>query len=71
MPCGNWGTAGCACRDEVGDKYYSQIQGWLDRGLLENPDSVPLLMLQADFADAEKKYDESADIYKKLLAREK
>ena len=59
-----------ARRDEVGDKYDSQIQGWIDRGLLENPDSVPLLMLQADFADVEKNYDEAAEIYKKLLARE-
>jgi len=58
-----------ARRDEVGDKYDSQIQGWLDRGLLENPDSVPLLMLEAEFADVEKNYDEAAEIYKKLLAR--
>ena len=38
-------------------------------GLLENPDSVPLLMLQAEFADVEKNYDKAAEIYKKLLAR--
>jgi tetratricopeptide (TPR) repeat protein len=58
-----------ARRDEIGDKYDGQVEGWLDRGLLENPESVPLLMLQAEFADVEKKYDEAADIYKKLLAR--
>jgi len=58
-----------ARRDEVGDKYDSQIQGWIDRGLLENPDSVPMLMLQAEFDDVEKRYDDAAAIYSKLLAR--
>jgi tetratricopeptide (TPR) repeat protein len=58
-----------AQRDKVGDKYDSQVQGWLDRGLLENPDSVPLLMLQAEFFDVTKKYDEAAKVYQKLLAR--
>ncbi len=57
-------------RDDVGDKYDSQLQGWLDRGLLENPDSVPLLMLQAEFNDIEKNYDAAAEIYEKLLARD-
>lgn len=59
-----------ARRDEVDDKYDSKVRGWLDRGLLENPDSVPLLMLLAEFADVQKNYDEAAEIYKKLLARE-
>jgi len=59
-----------ARRDEVQDKYDAKVRGWLDRGLLENPDSVPLLMLQAEFADIQKNYDEAAEIYKKLLARE-
>ena len=58
-----------ARRDQVGDKYDEQVQHWLDRGLLENPDSVQLLMLQAEFDDAKKKYDEAAEIYTKLLAR--
>jgi tetratricopeptide (TPR) repeat protein len=58
-----------AQRDEVGDKYDAQIQSWLDRGLLEDPDSIALLMLQAEFYDVTKKYDEAAKIYEKLLAR--
>ena len=58
-----------ARRDQVGDKYDEQVQHWLDRGLLENPDSVTLQMLQAEFDDAKKKYDEAAEIYTKLLAR--
>jgi tetratricopeptide (TPR) repeat protein len=58
-----------ARRDDVGNKYDSRVQSWLDRGLLENPDSVPLLMLQAEFDDLEKNYDQAAEIYKKLLAR--
>jgi tetratricopeptide (TPR) repeat protein len=58
-----------ARRDEIGDKYDAKINGWLDRGLLENPDSISLLMLQAEFADVEENYDQAAGIYKKLLAR--
>jgi tetratricopeptide (TPR) repeat protein len=56
-------------RDEIGDKYDSQIQGWLDRGLLENPDSIPMLMLQAEFDDVQKRYDDAAAVYSKLLTR--
>lgn len=59
-----------ARRDEIDDKYDGKVRAWLDRGLLENPDSVPLLMLLAEFADVQKNYDEAADIYKKLLARD-
>ena len=58
-----------ARRDDIGDKYDQQVQGWLDRGLLENPDSIGLLMLQAEFDDVKKDYDGAAGIYKKLLAR--
>jgi tetratricopeptide (TPR) repeat protein len=57
-------------RDEVGDKYDGKVRGWIDRGLLENPDSVPLLMLSAEFADVQKNYDEASETYKKLLARD-
>ncbi|MGD9632573.1 MAG: tetratricopeptide repeat protein [Pirellulales bacterium] len=57
-------------RDEIQDKYDDKVRGWLERGLLENPDSVPLQMLLAEFADTQKNYDEAAEIYKKLLARD-
>lgn len=56
-------------RDEVGDRYDAQVQAWLDRALLENPDAIPLLMLKAEFADVCKRYDEAGEIYRKLLAR--
>lgn len=59
-----------ARRDEIQDKYDDKVRGWLDRGLLENPDSIPLEMLLAEFADVQKNYDEAAEIYKKLLARD-
>jgi tetratricopeptide (TPR) repeat protein len=58
-----------ARRDDVGDKYDDQVKGWLDRALLENPDSMPLLMLQAEFDDVRKDYDGAAEIYLKLLGR--
>jgi tetratricopeptide (TPR) repeat protein len=59
-----------ARRDEIGDKFDSRIQAWLERALLENPDSMPLIMLQAEFSDAQKHYDEAATAYRKLLKRQ-
>jgi len=56
-------------RDKIGDKYDADIQRWLDNGLRENPDSITLLLVQADLYDLQKKYEESAEVYRKLLAR--
>jgi tetratricopeptide (TPR) repeat protein len=56
-------------RDQIGDKYDGTVQGWLDRGLLDNPDSITLLMLQADLYDIQKRYSDAAGIYRKLLGR--
>ena len=56
-------------RDEVGDQYDQQIVEWLNRGQLENPDAMPLLMLSAEFDDLRKHYDESAEAYRMLLGR--
>jgi tetratricopeptide (TPR) repeat protein len=56
-------------RDEIGDKYDPQIERWLEVGLLENPDSINLLIAKADFFDIQKRYDESAATYRKLLPR--
>ncbi len=56
-------------RDKVGDKFDAQIQKWLDAALRENPESIPLLIVQADLYDLQKKYDDSAASYRKLLAR--
>ncbi|MEX0641484.1 MAG: tetratricopeptide repeat protein, partial [Pirellulales bacterium] len=58
-----------ARRDEVGTKYDSQVEQWLSRAKLENPDSISVQMLEADFYDVQEKYDDAADIYRKLLAR--
>jgi tetratricopeptide (TPR) repeat protein len=58
-----------ARRDKIGDKYDADIQRWLDAALRENPDSIPLLVTQADMYDVQKKYEEAAEVYRKLLAR--
>jgi tetratricopeptide (TPR) repeat protein len=58
-----------AKRDKVGEKYDEQIQRWLDAGLRENPDSITLLVTQADLYDLQKKYDAAAETYTKLLSR--
>jgi tetratricopeptide (TPR) repeat protein len=55
-------------REKVGNKFDAQIQSWLDAGLNENPESIALLMDQADFYDIQQRYDEAAAIYQKLLA---
>lgn len=56
-------------RDKTGDKFDAQIQRWLDAGLRENPDSISLLIVQADLYDLLKRYDDAANIYRKLLDR--
>ncbi len=56
-------------RDTVGDRFDSQIQRWLDAALRENPGSINLLITQADLYDVQKRYDDSADVYRKLLDR--
>jgi cellulose synthase operon protein C len=56
-------------RDKIGDKYDSVVQRWLDAGLRENPDSINLQYAQAQMLDLQKKYKESADVYRKLVAR--
>lgn len=56
-------------RDKIGDKFDKQIQDWIDAGNRENPDSILMLMSQADLYDIQKNYDKSADIYAKLLKR--
>jgi cellulose synthase operon protein C len=56
-------------RDKVGDKFDGELQRWLDAGLRENPESINLLMVQADMNDLQRRYDESAKIYQSLLDR--
>lgn len=56
-------------RDKVGDKFDKQIQDWIDASNRENPDSIKMQMAQADLYDIQKRYDESANVYKKLIKR--
>ena len=56
-------------RDKIGDKFDAEIQRWLDTGLRENPDSIALLIVQADMYDLQKKYEDSAETYRKMLTR--
>lgn len=54
-------------RDKVGDKFDAQIQNWLEAGFRENPDSITLSVTQADLYDLQKRYDDAANVYRKLL----
>jgi tetratricopeptide (TPR) repeat protein len=56
-------------RDVIGEKFDPEIQRWLDAGLRENPDSINLLIIEADLRDLQKRYDDAANIYRKLLDR--
>lgn len=56
-------------RDQVGEKFDADIQRWLDGGLRENPDSIDLLMVQADLFDLQKRYEDASNVYRKLLER--
>jgi tetratricopeptide (TPR) repeat protein len=56
-------------RDKVGDKFDADIQRWIDAGLRENPDSLTLLSIQADMFDLQKRYDDAAILYRKMLDR--
>ncbi len=56
-------------RDQVGDKFDAELERWLAAGLRENPDSISLLMLQADLRDLQTRYDDAAKIYLNLLSR--
>jgi tetratricopeptide (TPR) repeat protein len=57
-------------RDKVGDKFDAEIERWLEVGLRENPDSINLLIIKSDVRDLQQRYDEAADIYRKLLTRD-
>lgn len=57
-------------RSELGDTYDEQIQSWLDKALREDPESIPLLLQQAELYDMQRKPNDSADIYRRLLARD-
>src|SRR5262249_18163481 len=54
-------------RDKIGDKFDADIQRWLDAGFRENPDSISLNIVQGDLYDLQKRYDDAANIYRKLL----
>ncbi len=56
-------------RDKVGNKFDAQIQKWIDAGLRENPGSITLLVMQADLFDVQKRYEDAANTYRKLLSR--
>lgn len=55
-------------RDKMGDKHDAEMQKWLDAALRENPDSIALTIVQADLYDLQKKYEDAANVYRKLLA---
>jgi len=54
-------------RLNVGDSYDAVVQGWLDKGLRENPDSAKLLFALSDFEESQQKYAEAEKTYLRLI----
>jgi len=45
----------------------SRVESWLEQGLREDPESLPLLMQKAEFLDVTRQYEASADQCRALL----
>ena len=58
-----------AREDDAGDLFDDRILGWLNAALRRDPESIPLLMQQAEFNDIRQKYAAAADGYRTLLGR--
>lgn len=56
-----------AKRDEVGDLFDSQIEGWLDRAERDDPEAMDVALARAGLLDIQGKYEEAAKIYRNLL----
>ncbi|TWU00530.1 tetratricopeptide repeat protein [Botrimarina colliarenosi] len=54
---------------EIPAARFERVKGWLDRGLREDPDLIALRLQQAELFDVQRKDDEAADAYRKLLER--
>ncbi len=46
-----------------------QVEQWFQRAMRDDPDSVPLQILWADFLDSQSRYDEVEKVYRGVLAR--
>lgn len=55
---------------ETVEKWLARVQTWLDRGLREDPELVPLLLQQAECYDIRRDYDRAAEAYRVLLDHE-
>jgi tetratricopeptide (TPR) repeat protein len=58
-----------AREEDAGDLFDDKILGWIDGALRRDPESIPLLMQQAEFNDVRQHYNKAADGYRKLLSR--
>lgn len=56
-----------AKRSEIGDKYDEKIDGWISAARREDPLSINAAMTEASFRDLQGRYEEAAQIYRKLL----
>ncbi len=58
-----------AREEDAGNLFDDRIRHWLDTALRRDPESIPLLMQQAEFNDIQQAYKKAADGYRKLLSR--
>src|SRR5690606_29565998 len=55
-----------ARREDIGNEFDGRVQTWLDRALREDPQSVTLLLQQAELHDLRGEYAQAAHIYRDL-----
>ena len=55
---------------ELTEEMTNLVQSWLDRGMREEPDQIALILQKAELLDLQLQYDEAADTYRSLLARD-
>lgn len=56
--------------EELTDSMIGVVQGWLDRGLREDPDRIALKLQNAELMDLQRRYDDAAAAYRELLERD-
>jgi len=57
-------------RDELGDRYVSDINRMSSMALRDDPDSAKRLLLKAELLEIQQNYQKSVEAYDKLLARD-
>ncbi len=53
---------------EVTDDHFSKVEGWIDKALAEETNTVAVKLTLADLRDAQGRYDQAVRLYEEILA---